>query len=284
MGDNIASSSLPTSPPIDRVTLYLEELSRKRKAIALVREEPQSPPRPSSPHADEATRDKRIQAIRERAQEAWANANGNPADGRWVFLTRLLKTGVTSGRNGRWVGTRTDINRANPLNNDGEYWINAETESEWLEWEARDDEERKLREKVESWKRTVEAQQNLSSVDILPPTQASSSTSTLERPVKSPKATQTKTVPRAKIATMKTAGAVPKGVIKSSSFADPLKDKSPFGFSVVKRTTTTSTKPKNKSDRAPKQSSQPSQSQDKGRQHIADFTDFVSSNCRPAIA
>ncbi len=294
MGDNMtgnSSLSVNVAQSQERVAIYLKDLETKRQALLLVREEPQTPPR--SPR-DEVGRDERIQAVRERARDAWTKAHGNPADGRWAVLTDILRLSVTCGRGGRWMGARTDLPSAKPLVNGdgGAYWINAETESEWLEWEARDTEERKNREKIESWRKTLEAQQTVSSAAIPVSEQVSNvSTSALNQPpATTPQSPQNKSPHRIKVATMKTAGAVPKGVARTSSLTSALKDNSPLGFSVVKRQKSTTGKP---GRNPPSQSGLPTSSQANPQQNthsqperlsstpkinnIADITEMVSS-------
>ena len=83
-------------------------------------------------------------------------ADGNPADGKWALLRQLLRTGVTSGKAGRWAGTRTDLQA--PDAPDGG-WINASTEAEWAEWER----EVGLKDKVQNWKMRLETHEELAS-------------------------------------------------------------------------------------------------------------------------
>ena len=87
-------------------------------------------------------------------QEAWAKTEGNPADGKWMALTHLFRIGVTSGKTGRWAGTRTDLKT--PDAPDGS-WINATTEVEWAEWEKRVN----VKDKVENWKMRLETREEL---------------------------------------------------------------------------------------------------------------------------
>ena len=95
-----------------------------------------------------------MSALRARVKEVWAKAEGNPADGKWMALTHLLRIGVTSGKAGRWAGTRTDLK--SPAAPDGG-WINAATEAEWAEWEKKVN----VKDKVENWKMRLETQEEL---------------------------------------------------------------------------------------------------------------------------
>jgi hypothetical protein len=70
------------------------------------------------------------------------------------WLTHLLRIGVTSGKAGRWAGTRADLKT--PDAPDGG-WINAATEVEWAEWEKKVN----VKDKVENWKMRLETQEEL---------------------------------------------------------------------------------------------------------------------------
>lgn len=158
------SSSQPrgSNKPTTKVpSAYLNSLSRTHIALAqIVQEEPSS--RPGSPVEDadgsypDSSTQERVKALRARVQEAWAMTDGNPADGKWTVLTQLLRIGVTSGKAGRWAGTRADLKV--PDAPDGG-WINAATEAEWVEWEKRVG----LQNKVENWKMRLENHEELDS-------------------------------------------------------------------------------------------------------------------------
>ena len=99
--------SVPTFRPdhLGKHSKYVQELSEKYIALSkVVIEEPPSPPRIA---VDD--QEARVIALRERIQEAWVNADGNPASGKWTAVARLVRMGSISGRHGRWVGARTDI-------------------------------------------------------------------------------------------------------------------------------------------------------------------------------
>ena len=140
-----------TQDPLGTHSAYIKELSRKYSVLSnLVLEEP-PPHLVSSPEAGE----ERSQWLREQVQEAWVKADGNPADGKWGFVTQLLRMGVTSGRNGRWIGARTDI-KSPEKPETGSGWLNASSEAEWNEWERKFNQDQLLKDKVENWKRTLE--------------------------------------------------------------------------------------------------------------------------------
>ena len=158
------SNRSATSANFKKPSSYLNSLSRTHIALAqIVQEEPSS--RSGSPtedadgsYPDSFTRE-RVSALRARVQEAWNKTDGNPADGKWTALAHLLRIGVTSGKAGRWAGTRADLKAPNAP--DGG-WINAATEVEWAEWEKRVN----VKDKVENWKMRLETQEELVSQSI----------------------------------------------------------------------------------------------------------------------
>ena len=216
-----------------RAEAYLVDLAKRREELARnVSEIPPSPPHPSQDE-DEAMREERINSLRRRVDEAWTNADGNPADGKWVFLTHLLRMGVTSGRGGRWLGARADLKVPEPI----EGWVNAETEAEWNEWEKKDRAERAVKEKVENWKRNVE-----------PPAPPRSTAPIVNAPVTKPPPSKasdrTETTTKVPSVLEEAKGSQAKAkvsVVKATS--NPLKDAAPFGFSVVKKPTQVKGKP-----------------------------------------
>ena len=240
---------------------YLNSLSRTHIALAQIVQEASSS-RPGSPtedvdgsYPDQSTQE-RVSTLRARVREAWAMADGNPADGKWALLRQLLRTGVTSGRAGRWAGTRTDLQA--PEAPDGG-WINASTEAEWAEWER----EVGLKDKVQNWKMGLETHEELDSQiikgvwqsrsccqkDILNFVKDTQQTTTVEPSSNQEEASpavakfdgQVITVAISTSATPKTAPLItaePKLKLKAATESvvttnlDPLKDKSLFGFAV----------------------------------------------------
>ena len=188
---------------LGRHTDYIEQLSRKYATLSkLVLEE----------RLDEAD-EGRILALRERVQEAWSRAEGNPASGKWVRVTRLLRMGVTSGRGGKWVGARADVE--SPKNASG--WINTTSEADWMEWEQNFIRDQRLNTMVETWKKGVEVTKHPTTSQIVTVSEDLQGSSSRLHMVSEKQ--NTKSVPTVSI--------------------DPLKDSSPFGFGVVKRTSQT---------------------------------------------
>ncbi|PPQ91933.1 hypothetical protein CVT25_000976 [Psilocybe cyanescens] len=192
---------------------YMERLAKKHEALArMVREEPRFLPH-ADQNSDGTASDERVTVLRELVREALVKADGNPADGKYIFLTQLLRLKSTSGLNGRWSGVRTDLSPPEELKGPGLGWINAKTETEWKEWERKYEAERRVKDKVENWKKTVEA----------PSKDSSLQESLQDAPALKGHSRTTAAVPGSKVSSVSVA-------------VDPLKSSTPFGFSVVKRT------------------------------------------------
>ena len=221
---------------------YVQELSRKYSALSkLVLDQPSPPPR-SPLELDESCGG----VLCERVRDAWATAQGNPSDGKWVFLTQLLRMGVTSGR-GRWLGTRIDVK--SPEEPDvGSGWLLTNSEAEWNDWERKFNQDRTVRAKVESWKRRVdnhlEERMGVGRTVSQPIPGAKSPTSRppdliAGDPVSNERSQLDKSGSRI---ALKSSGdsTKQKSTIKPATSSDPLKDTAPFGFGVVKRSSQTS--------------------------------------------
>ena len=250
-GPSIPLYSTPTFTigPLGKHAAYVKQLSKKYEALAKVmHDEPASPPRIGFSESDQ---EHRIYALRERVKEAWVNADGNPADGKWAFLSRLLQMGSTNGRRGRWIGARPDVKTPEQLEGHSLGWLNAKSEGEWKEWERKFNQERRVKEKVESWKRRVDVEPGIEeeivddSVDGDAPRSSEvvrnalvsyTSDDTTNTKVASDANNRKKALQENGRATDKATAAPSKPVVKtSSSGVDPLKDTAPFGFGVVKR-------------------------------------------------
>ncbi|KAF8889807.1 hypothetical protein BD779DRAFT_1469556 [Infundibulicybe gibba] len=107
----------------------------------------------SQRHSGDIHISQRALALRKQVQEAFDNAGGEPADGNWGSVARLLRLGVTRGRY-RWVGARRDASGLESSIG----WINAQNETEWFEWEKRKQDEERVKQKVESWKKAVDVE------------------------------------------------------------------------------------------------------------------------------
>ena len=212
-----------TQDPLGKHSAYIKELSRRYSVLSKLVLEERSPHLRSSPEADEA----RTQWLREQVQEAWVKADGNPADGKWGFVTQLLRMGVTSGRNGRWIGARTDIKSPDKPET-GSGWLNASSESEWNEWERKFNQEQLLKDKVENWKRTLELHRDEAESARQAPTAVVAESSTSHGVDMGNRQAKEKELASRK----------PNDVSAKPATAvtlDPLRNAALFGFGVVKR-------------------------------------------------
>lgn len=140
---------------------YLDRLSRTHVALSqLVTEVPASDDDEDDDDDDnneakerQREREQRIAKMREHVLQAYDAAKGDPADGRWSALSRLLSMGCTAG-GGRWVDTRAD-NHLNKMPPPACEWILAESEEEWAAWERARERDVRLKLRVESWKKTL---------------------------------------------------------------------------------------------------------------------------------
>ncbi|KAG6840860.1 hypothetical protein C0991_003663 [Blastosporella zonata] len=140
------ASSVISGKPIPKG--YLERMAKQHIALATkVQEVPSS--RSTTPDAEEISA-ARVDTLRKQVEEAFKYANGDPADGKWTAVADLLKLNVARRR--RWLDTTTQGTRAESSIG----WINAATEEEWEEWEARSSEDNCVKKKVENWQRGVE--------------------------------------------------------------------------------------------------------------------------------
>ncbi|KAK0229162.1 hypothetical protein EDD85DRAFT_137829 [Armillaria nabsnona] len=217
---------------------YLDQLSQHHIALAGLEEIPASDC--GSDLDDDAQQ--RVRVLHDRVIEALEYSNGDPADGKWSRLTELLRLGSTRAGK-RWIGVRTDGEEATPGPSG---FVLLDTEEEWFEWEKRREAERLLKSKVENWQKDVviHADPPVDDTEPLPDRPKSRAKSKDKTEVDSP---------AVKLGS--------KGASKAGSSATKvpksrdLKDPSPLGFTVSKRSKVTdaakkrsSPAPKDKSD------------------------------------
>ncbi|TFK35461.1 hypothetical protein BDQ12DRAFT_668552 [Crucibulum laeve] len=172
--------------------------------------------RESSP-VDGVESQARVGTLRRRVKTAYETAHANPSDGKWGLLTYILKTGVTRGHY-RYITTRADGMMAEP---GAEGWVNVRSEEEWKEWEKRRAVEEKLK-SVEMWQKSVFILQDDDIINLS------------DKP-EGAKAVVSRDTGKAKaMATEQLAKRQPSPKPKSTA-ADPLTDRTPLGFAVVKR-------------------------------------------------
>ena len=93
------------------------------------------PSRPSSPHFDE-----RVSRLRENVREAFLDAKGEPASGMWTQLSEQLKMGCVRGNAGPATATDDEVATEQDVE-----WLLPETEQEWFEWEAKREQQKRLK-------------------------------------------------------------------------------------------------------------------------------------------
>lgn len=221
---------------------YLAYLNRTRLALdQIVKEVPAS--RAGSPLSDggraekEQQRAERVEVLRRRVQQAYVATGGEPADGKWGVLPRLLRLNSTLGGQ-RWL--RTGVHTKPSIG--ASTWILAKTEAEWNEWEKKREQEKTLHSKIESWQATVESDKA---------TDSSDGTKVGDEP---------KANGKGKVTTKRQDTV--KVVVAASGSVHDLKDPSPLGFNVVKRSSqklnaTTKPKPSSQTPRGNAASSTP---------------------------
>ena len=133
---------------------YLGNLSRDHLILAHAMSEiPESICRSLSEDNEVETPESRarVDALRKRVEQAYQYAKGDTADGKWSLLVQLLRMPSIKGR-ARWIGTTTEAKLA--VSNQG--WINAQSETEWFEWEHMWKDEESLKQKVQIWQQKVD--------------------------------------------------------------------------------------------------------------------------------
>lgn len=146
--DNIPQSSLSSLAGETRAcTTYLKRLTREHLARANMGEvDPSVTGSPSFESQD------RIARLTEKVKRAYSDANGNPADGRWSFVSDLLRLNTTRG--GRhWLGTNMDVK---VLDVPQHLCVIPKTNEEWSELERKWKEEESVKNKVQKWIATAE--------------------------------------------------------------------------------------------------------------------------------
>lgn len=96
-----------------------------------------SPPsRPNSPLFDH-----RVQKVRDEIQDVFHATGGATSSGKWTRVSQTLKLGCVRGR--PW-----SVPKADPCTPEDTNWILPDEESEWIEWEKKEEESRRLKAKI----------------------------------------------------------------------------------------------------------------------------------------
>ncbi|KAK0210084.1 hypothetical protein DFS33DRAFT_1378074 [Desarmillaria ectypa] len=201
---------------------YLDQLSQRHIALAGLEEIPASDC--GSDLDDDAQQ--RVRVLRDRVIEALEYSNRDPADGKWSRLRELLRLRSTNAGK-RWIGVRTDEEEGKP----GPCgFVLVDTEEEWFEWEKRREAEKLLKSKVENWQKDVIIHADPPVDDMEPPPGRAKS--------------RAKSKEKAEV-DASAAKSSPKGASKGNSSVTKvsktrdLKDPSPLGFTVSKRSKVT---------------------------------------------
>ncbi len=215
--DNVPESSASSSTAeVGPCSSYLKRITREHLARASMEEVESSTT--SSPTQESK---ERVAQLTERVKRAYSEANGNPADGRWSFISGLLQLGATRGGQ-RWLGVNTAAEAPEIPNH---LSVIPKTNEEWHELERKWKEEENVKNKVQRWIVTAEFEPLTPEATV----------------VREP--TEDEGLPSLKlneklsndISRKPTAQATLK---KISTLNDPLSSGSGLGFSVVKRSNT----------------------------------------------
>jgi len=95
---------------------------------------------------------KRVAQLTQRLKQAYSEARGNPANGRWSFISDLLRLSTTRGGR-RWMGVNTAVETPEIPDH---LCIVPKTSEEWYELERKWKEEEEVKSKVQRWIITAE--------------------------------------------------------------------------------------------------------------------------------
>ncbi|KAF9228971.1 hypothetical protein BS17DRAFT_772830 [Gyrodon lividus] len=129
-----------TSTPAPKKQQNYAELLRDVHLFLSTQSDVLSPPsRPNSPNFDH-----RVKKLREAVRETFDAAGGESANGMWTHVSQMLKMG---GLRGRYWSVYQDNQR--PPEEDLQ-WILPDEEDEWIEWEKKREEIRRLKGKMKA--------------------------------------------------------------------------------------------------------------------------------------
>lgn len=141
--DNVPESSTSSSTgEAGSCSTYLKRLTREHLARASMEEVESSDI--GSQNSESMTR---VAQLTEKVRRAFSEANGNPADGRWIFISELLRLHST-GRGKRWIGTNMGARAPEVPKH---LCIIPKTSDEWHDIERKRKEEEDVKSKVQRW-------------------------------------------------------------------------------------------------------------------------------------
>lgn len=126
---------------------YLRRITREHLSRASMEEVDSSVVGSPSPESK-----RRVAQLTQRVKRAYSEANGNPANGRWSFISDLLRLSTTRGGR-RWL----DVNTTAEVPEIPDHLcIIPKTSEEWHELERKWKEEEEVKSKVQRWITTAE--------------------------------------------------------------------------------------------------------------------------------
>ena len=143
--DHVSELSASSTGETEPCSIYLKRLTREHLARASMEEI--GPSVTFSPKSEA-----RVAQWTEKVKQAFAEANGNAADGRWTLVSDLLQLHCTRGGS-RWLGINLDLQAPEIPK---QLCHIPETNEEWEELERRIKAEEDVNSKVQRWIRSAE--------------------------------------------------------------------------------------------------------------------------------
>ena len=213
--DHVSELSASSTGETEPCSIYLKRLTREHLARASMEEI--GPSVTFSPKSEA-----RVAQWTEKVKQAFAEANGNAADGRWTLVSDLLQLHCTRGGS-RWLGINLDLQAPEIPK---QLCHIPETNEEWEELERRIKAEEDVNSKVQRWIRSAEF------VPLSPGTAVNQGQDLQGTTSLLPSISE----PRERLLDPNPSTKVTQTSLKNGFFAShPLSSGSKFGFNVVKR-------------------------------------------------
>ncbi|KAJ3569649.1 hypothetical protein NP233_g4920 [Leucocoprinus birnbaumii] len=216
---DVPESTVSSMGEAGTCSTYLKRLTREHLARASMEEMESSASWSPTPESKA-----RIAQLTQKVKRAYADANGNPADGRWAFVSDLLRLRCTRGGR-RWIGVNLEA-RAPEIPK--HLCVIPNSSEEWNELERRIKNEEDVNSKVQRWIKTAEFEPLTPDVTVDQDQDQDQEETALHPPVASK--------PQAKTPGGRTSTSAVQSNLKTGfSISNPLSSGSKFGFNVVKR-------------------------------------------------